>query len=90
MELFYNVFLLFCKALTAINRMIIAWLKWHFRLCTTICTNCNVHFSGCFDGILAACAAILATHWLVLESLFSIEFLFSCGKNEFCPTVLAY
>lgn len=54
-----------------------------------LCAHGGVHFALAAALVLAAVAAVFATHRLVLEALLCVEFLFTNGEDEISATILA-
>ena len=79
-----------CKALAAINRAVFSWLERNLCLFAAACANSGEHLSVRFFAGLAGVAAGFASLRLVLESLFSVEFLLASSENELGSAFFAY
>ena len=83
------------KAVAAIYRSVIARFKRYLGYYAALRTYRFMHFTlGCaiFTAIAAAAsgvAAFTATCRLVFKTLFGVELLFACSKNEILPALFA-
>jgi hypothetical protein len=80
----------FSIAVAAINRSVVAGLERNLRFFSASCACGREELTGGLGRIFLCVAAGLASLRLVLEALFSIEFLFSGCENEFRSAILAY
>lgn len=81
---------LHCRiAFAAVNRSVACGLERNLSFFSAVCADCSVHFSLGFACILLCVAAALTSLGLVLETLFSIEFLLAGCEYEFSSTILA-
>ncbi len=77
------------EASTAVYRSVSAGLERNFSFLAALSASGGEHLSCCFACILSCCTAFLASLGFVLESLLCVEFLFSCGENEFFTAIFA-
>lgn len=78
------------KAIAAINGTIAGGLEGNLCFLTAVCASGGEIFLRLSCGVLSCVAASFASLGLVLETFLSVEFLFTCGENEFLATVFAY
>lgn len=76
------------KTFAAVNRLIRFRLERNNRLFAAVCADCREHFAVLVECALFSHAALLAALRFVLQTFFSIKFLFTCCKDEFCAAVL--
>jgi len=79
-----------CKAFAAVNRSVAVGLEGNLGGLSTVSAHSFKHLSGCFTCILASIAASLASLRLILETLFSVEFLFACSEDKIFATIFAF
>ena len=80
------------EAVTAINRTVVLRLEGHLGLLAAVSAGDLEHLA-LLTAITAATAlvtAVTATCRLILETLLSVEFLFTSGESELLATFLAY
>ena len=83
---------MFAEAVTAVNGAIILRLKGDFGFLAAVRADDGKHLA-LFAAVAVALtfvAAVAATHGLVLEALFGVEFLFACAEDEFFSAVFAH
>ena len=81
------------EALAAVDGAVVLGNERNSSLGAAIRTRGGVGLAGSAGSRTAGLArltASLATSGLILETLFSVEFLFASGEHEFLPTVAAY
>ena len=81
------------EAFAAVHRAIFPRQEGHLGFGAAIGADSVMHFTrgiAVVTGSLASLTAFAATGGLVLEALFSIEFLFTSREDEFLATVTAY
>ena len=80
------------EAFAAINRPVFPGQEGNLRLGAAVRTNRVVHFPGSaiVAGSLMGLTALTAAGGLILEALFSVEFLFTGCEHEFLATVTAH
>jgi hypothetical protein len=78
-----------CKAFAAVYRSVAVGLERNLGSLAAVSANSFKHLSGSLTCILASIATGLASLGLILEALFSIEFLLACSENEIVSAVLA-
>ena len=80
------------EALAAVNGAILPRLEGHLRLSAAIGANGIVHFAraAIVARRLMGLTALTAAGGLILEALFSVEFLLSGCEHEFLATVTAH
>lgn len=79
----------FCKAFSAIVVFALHGSKGNRILFAAIGTDDSGSLSLRSAGVLACLSASLATLRLIYKAFLSVEFLLSCGKNEFFAAILA-
>lgn len=90
-QIIYKLFFVhLSKALAAINRAVFSWLERNLCLFAAVCASCSEHLAVRLGCILTVVTASLASLRLVLESLFGIKFLLTCGKDEILTAILAF
>jgi hypothetical protein len=75
-------------AFAAVYRSVVRGLEGNLCFLATLCTSGCKEFSGSLACVLSCVTAGFASLGLVLETAFCIEFLFTCGENEFCAAIL--
>ena len=91
--MFYSLLIVLSHSLktsAAIYRSVVGRLEDNLSYTTAICTSCFEVFARSLSCVLLSIAASLAALGLVLEALFLVEFLLSCGENELVSAFLAY
>lgn len=78
-----------CKAFSAIVVLALHGCKGNGVLFTAICADNCRSLSLRSACVLASLSAGLAALGLIHKAFFSVEFLLSCGKNEFFAAILA-
>jgi hypothetical protein len=78
------------ETFAAVHRSVRAGLEREFRFSAATCANCDMGFSLGFAGVFSHVAAVFTSLRFVLESSFSIKFLFADSENEFLAAVFAY
>ena len=76
------------ETFAAIYGAVVAGLERNSCFFSAFRANCGMHFSlrtGVFTGVSASFASLR----LVLETFFSVKFLFTCRENKFFSTVFA-
>ena len=79
----------FCKAFSAIVVFALHGSKGNRILFAAIGADDSGSLSLRSAGVLACLSASLATLRLIYKAFLSVEFLLSCGKNEFFAAILA-
>ena len=77
------------KAIAAVNRTVISGLERHSCLSAAGSTGSGEELAGSAGSVLASVTASLAALGLILEAALCVEFLLSCGENEFSSAFLA-
>lgn len=78
------------KAVAAVYWSAISRLERHLGLGAAFSTDSSVHFTISASALTAlAGTAVIAATGLIGEALLCVEFLFSCGENEFASAVTA-
>ena len=80
----------FSVAVAAINGSVIAGLEGNLSFFATTSASCREEFSCGLSSVLLSGTASLASLGFVLETFFSIEFLFTCCEYEFSSAIFAY
>ena len=75
-------------AFAAVYRSVVRGLEGNLCFLATLCTSGCKELSGSLACVLSCVTAGFASLGLVLEAAFCIEFLFTCGENEFCAAIL--
>lgn len=78
------------KALAAVYGSVVVGLERNLCLFAAVCANCSEHLAVRLGCILTVVTASLASLRLILESLFGIKFLLTCGKDEILTAILAF
>ena len=71
------------EALAAVNRSVVARLERNLCFLTAVCAYGGEHFFRFLGAVLSLVTACFASLGLVLEASFRVEFLLTCGENEF-------
>jgi hypothetical protein len=81
--------LILCKALTAVDRTVIAWPERNSGFLAALCTRGRKHLTIAPACVFARITATFAPLWFVREAFFRIKLLLTRRKNEFCSAVSA-
>ena len=83
---------MFAEAVTAINGAVILRFEGHFGFLAAVRADDGKHLPlfAAFAVALTFVAAVAATHRLVFEALFGVEFLFARAEDEFFSAVFAH
>lgn len=79
-----------CKALGAINGLVVSGQERNLRFLATAGANGVMHFAFATALLFAAATAIFAADGFVLEAFFRVEFLFSACENEVLSAIAAH
>ena len=85
-DLLFRVFSL-GETIAAVYRAIFSGLEGNLAFCTAFCANCIIEGLCASGSSLACVAASFASLGLILEALFSIEFLLTGGEHKFITAV---
>jgi hypothetical protein len=82
----FSVFSL-CETIAAVNRAIFGGLEGNLAFRSTISANCIVEGLSASGGSFASITASLASLGFVLEALFCVELLLTCGEHKLVPAI---
>ena len=73
----------------AVHRSVVAGLEGDFRLAAALCADAGEQLSLALSAVFLGGAALFAELRLVLEALFSVEFLLTGGEHELVAALFA-